>query len=166
MTMRNSRVWVILAVCLGTALLSACVSTPRVEPIQDCHVAAAHAVHATHISNLMKALSKTHARVRSHRAPLLRQRNLDYRAIAEAAEEIGVWSRELLSFSEGGTWSERDRYLFRAYVNLLGERAEDLRQSATDRKGRDVKEAYARLTATCNSCHYAFRERIRDHQEQ
>ena len=159
-------------VCLGLTLTAcivmvvSCVTGPAVQPIRADHAAAMHAVHSERIAALMKSISRSHAQVRSHRGPLVQARKRSYNAIEAHATDIVSFSDELRGIPDGENFSAHDRGVFLAYVETLRERADELRAAAKSRDKVGVQRSFARLTATCNSCHYAFRESIQAHRER
>jgi cytochrome c556 len=92
---------------------------------------------------------------------LVAARARDYGALEKHASEIAGFADELRSFADRQSFSCRDREVFLTYVDRLRERAGELGRAAEAHKGPKVKHAFAKLTATCNSCHSAFREEIK-----
>lgn len=117
-----------------------------------------HAVHNEHVVSLMQSISRSHNRVRSHRAPLIRARTRSYTEISKHASEIVDYSKELRGFAYRKSFLGENRDLFLSYVDRLREHAQELGKVAQTRNDTKVKRAFAQLTATCNSCHLAFRE--------
>ena len=143
----------------------ACVSAPRVNPVKSGHAAAIHAVHNEHVASLMKSISPSHSRVRAHRGQLVAARARDYRALKKHASEIAGFADELRNFADRESFLGEDRDLFLTYVDRLRGRAGELERAAETRKEPKIKRAFAQLTATCNSCHYAFRDQIETHHQ-
>lgn len=160
---RISKAIVMSSFCLALAGAVACVSAPRVNAVHSDHVAAMHAVHNEHVASLMKSISRSHSRARSHRGPLVRARARGYVALKEHASEIASFAEDLRGFADRESFLDEDRDLFLSFVDRLRERAGELENAAETQKGPKVRRAFARLTATCNSCHYAFREQIQAH---
>ncbi len=150
----------ITCVCLMLVAAVACVSTPRVNPVKSDHLAAMHAVHNEHVASLMKSISRSHSRVRAHRGRLVAARARDYGALEKHASEIAGFADELRNFADRGSFFCEDREVFLTYVDRLRERSWELKRAAEAQKEPKIKRAFAQLTATCNSCHYAFREKI------
>ncbi len=161
---KTGRVLVTIGFVAAATFALACVTAPRVQPIQSDHAAAVHAVHNEHVSSLMKSISHSHSRVRSFRQPLVRERAQDYKALAGHAAEIVGYAEELRAFADEGLVSGKDRVMFLAFVDTLQERAKALRTAASESSKTGTMKAFARLTSTCNSCHYAFREQIQQHR--
>lgn len=157
---RLSKLMVITVACGALAAITACVVGPRVQPRRSAQLAAMHAVHDEHVSSLMRSISRSHTRVQSYRQPLLRARARNYAAVKMHANEIAHFADELRGFANRKYLVSSERELFRTYLTGLREHATELANAAEVRDEIKAKRAFAKLTATCNSCHFAFREHI------
>ena len=163
---RALKMYGMLPVCAAFTMLLACAEDPHAHLIQTGHLAAMHGVHNEHIASLMRTIERKYHRTRRYAGPRVSIVDRHLEEVAKEAAEIMRCADQLRGFPRKEKFPIEDRDVFLAHADVLRERAMGLRDAARSGDHVRAQRAYARLTATCNSCHFAFREPIQEHHER
>ncbi len=132
-----------------------CLAELRVHDAAPSDRAALHTVCCAGLEKVMGKINKTYRR--AYRLPIRQMRDRNFAELAKRADEIAAHAGTITPSANLGGASSQDRAMFETLADRLRTTARALSTAAAEGDRAKVRELSSRLTATCNSCHAAFR---------
>lgn len=142
--------------CTTSGLLSwGCLAEWRVHDPTPAHRPALETVCCGALDQVMLKIDKTYRR--AQRLPVRKMRDRNYAVMEDSARQIAEHAAGLESVVDLTGTSPEDRAMFERLADRLGTNARALTAAAAAKNRAGVRESFAKVTSTCNSCHAAFR---------
>lgn len=136
-------------------MLWGCLAELRVYDPDPSDRAALHTVCCAGLEKVMGKINKPYRR--AYRLPIRQMRDRNFSELAKRADEIAAHAGTIRPSADLAGASSRDRAAFERLADGLQTTARALSTAAAAKDRNRVRELFSKLTATCNSCHAAFR---------
>ncbi len=151
---RRTAIGAVLAVVWLT-LVGGCLAELRVYDTAPTGRAALAPICCQALHDVMGQIDKTYRR--AQRMPVRRMRDRKFAIMEEHARRIAGHASEIMDSADLTNSNAEDNATFGRLASLLATNAASLADAAAAKNRAGVRQAFARLTSTCNSCHAAFR---------